>query len=130
MICSKYASQAIIVALSFSLPYFIASCNKTIDYTKEISMLDSTIAKLTIAEAQLTTNDSTTLLQSYNFTKEHLTGVAEKLSKDIVRKKTGIFILNIYDDASNIQNLLDNKKHLLRAIRKTHQRIIYLQHDL
>lgn len=108
----------------------LPSCKQKTDYSKEISQLDSAEIVLTKAEKNLLSVDTNTLRSSYNFAKEKLQLISEIISKDTIKKKTAIFLSDIYVHSGNILNLLDNKKYLERAVKESQQRISDLKHDL
>ncbi len=74
--------------------------------------------------------DANSIRIVYNLSREKLDSITEKISKDTVKKKTAIFLSEAYGYAGNLQNFLDNKKFMERAIKEGQQRINDLKHDL
>mgnify|MGYP001609428544 FL=1 len=119
----------LLITILFSILAF-QSCKQKTDYSKEISRLDSAGIILAEAEKNLFSVDTGTLRSSYNSVSGNLNIIIEKISKDTVKKKTAMFLSDAYQQSGNILNLLDNKKHLERALSEGQQRINDLKHDL
>jgi hypothetical protein len=116
--------------LSTTTVFFLfSSCKQKIDYSKEISQLDSALAALTATEKILLDVDTGALRTSYNAIAEDLQ-LTEKLSKDTVKKKTAMLLSIAYEQSGNMHNLLENRKYLERAVTESKQRISDLKHDL
>ena len=124
------ASAYLFLIVVYVWIFFFTSCKQKTDYSKEITSLDSALVKLKKAELQFLSADTVSIQGSYEFTKEKLHEIAEKLSKDTVKKKTATLLASTYEQTGNLQNLLDNKKYILRAINEARQRISNLEHDL
>ena len=115
---------------AYCLLVFFPSCKNKTDYSKEISHLDSAIIKLKEAENIFLTVDTNSLKNIYNSSQEKLHLISDKISKDTVKKKTAMFLSEAYSYTGNLQNLLENKKFMERALKDGEQRINDLKHDL
>ena len=116
-----------------SIVYFLlafSSCKNKTDYSKEISRLDSAVAKLKEAEKVFLSVDTNSLKNIYNSSQEKLHLITDKISKDTVKKKTAMFLSEAYSHTGNLHNLLENKKFMERALKDGEQRISDLKHDL
>lgn len=109
---------------------FFSSCKQKTDYSKEISRLDSALVKLKETEKNFLSSDTNSFRSVYNFSQGKLHLISEKIAKDTVKKKTAMFLSEAYEYTGNLQNLLDNKKFLERAMNEGQQRINDLKHDL
>ena len=107
-----------------------SSCKQKTDYSKEISRLDSAVVKLKETEKVFLSVDTNSLKNIYNSSQEKLHLITDKISKDTVKKKTAMFLSEAYSYTGNLQNLLDNKKFMERALKDGEQRISDLKHDL
>ena len=107
-----------------------SSCKSKIDYSKEISQLDSAETRLKATEKVFLAADTTSLRSAYDSAQKKLNSIGEIISKDTVTKNTAIFLSAIYEQTGNIRNLLENKNDLKKAVKDSRERISNLKHDL
>lgn len=119
-----------ILPITCCLLVALSSCKQKIDYSKEISRLDSASTALIGTEKTLLEVDTSKLHASYKTITEDLHGLSEKLSGDTVNKRTALLVTLAYEQAGSIHNLLENKIYLERAMSESKQRLGDLKHDL
>ncbi len=115
---------------SYCLLVFTSSCKPKTDYTKEIARLDSAATALKNAEINFISADTNAFRSAFAFSQKKLQFISEKVSKDTVKKKLAILLSDAYEHTGNLQNILENKKFLQRALTEGRQRINDLKHDL
>lgn len=106
------------------------SCKQKWDYSGEISRLDSAATELIEAKKHFLSVDTIAVRAKFLFAKEKIHSISENISKDTIRKEMALFLSATYEEIGDMQNLLENKKYLERALDETRQRISDLQHDL
>lgn len=107
-----------------------SSCKQKTDYSKEITRLDSSLAILHETEKGFLLIDTGAIRSTYESTKDKIKSISEKISNDTVKKDLAILLSDAHEHVGNIVNLLENKKHLERALSEGQQRINNLKHDL
>lgn len=106
------------------------SCKQKIDYSKEITRLDSAVAVLTSAEQILHSADTAFLKRTMDSAAVKLSRISEKIKHDTLDKPVAMFLSNAYDHSGNILNFLENRNHLQRAVLESKNRMSNLKHDL
>lgn len=99
------------------------------DYSKEVTQLDSLTTMLVESEKILSASDTVSLKRILDAFAT-VRSASQKISGDTIHKKTAMFLLSVYEHSQNILNFLQNKSYLQQTITESKKRINNLKHDL